>query len=177
MASLCISKDDGVDTIGIRVIYQQTDKHPEIIDWAIENDVPIIHLIRENSLKTIVSRLAVKKRGVSHSTAKVKPITLHLQPFVLKMRLLRLTRKIRQYRTKLKSLRYLEISYESFVADQETETHRLLDFLHIDHIVLLTANIVKLNPDSLGAIIENYTEIEWTLQGTEFEKFLDYINK
>jgi hypothetical protein len=36
----------------------------------------------------------------------------------------------------------------------------------------LTTDLVKINPDSLETLIENYDEVVKTLAGTEFERFL-----
>ncbi len=171
MTELC-RPSDGVKTVGVRVIYAEADKHPEILEWAIENEVGIIHLIRQNSLKTLISSETARKRGLSHSTSQVKPVTVHLSPFKLKMQLSRLAGQIEKYRTRLKGIPHLELFYESFVANRETETRRILNFLGIDQVRPLTTNLVKLNPDSLERVIENYREVKQALNGTTFESFL-----
>jgi len=73
----------------------------------------------------------------------------------------------------LKDKRHIEISYESFVANRDAETQRILDFLNIDQFVPLTTELVKLNPDSLQEIIENYEEVKQALSGTASENFLN----
>jgi len=172
MTELC-TPPDGVKAVGVRVIYAQANKHPEILEWAIENDVSIIHLVRENSLKTLVSSATAQKRGLSHSTSRVEPVTIHLSPFKLKLQLSRLTSQIEKYRTLLKDKRHLVISYESLVANREAEMRRMLEFLDIDQFVPMTTDLVKLNPDTLEDIIENYDQVKQALGGTAFEKFLD----
>ena len=164
---------NGAKVVGIRVIYQQVDKHPEILQWATENNVGVIHLIRENSLKTLVSAETARKRGLAHSTSKVDLVTIRLSPLKLKFQLARLTGQIEKYRRRLKDIPHLELTYESLAAQRETETKRVLAFLEIDERVPLTTNLVKLNPNSLEEIIENYPEIKQTLSGTAYEKFLN----
>lgn len=163
---------DGVEAMGVRLAYSQADKYPEILAWALENDVGIIHLVRENSLKAIVSDFTARKRGVYHSTSKVKRITIQLSPRKLKRRLTGLMKRIEKYRAMFKGRRYCEVSYESFVVNRETETKRILDFLQIDQVVPLTTNLVKQNPDSLEDILENYEEIAQALKDTIFERYL-----
>jgi len=172
MTELC-APTNGVKTVGVRVVYAQADKHPQILEWAKKNEAGIIHLIRENSLKMIVSGETAQKRGLHHSTSAVKPVTVRLHPFKIKIQLMRLTNQIKKFRTILKDVPHLELTYESFVANRETETRRIFDFLGIDEFMPLTSNMVKLNPNSLENIIENYTEIKQILSGTAFEKFLD----
>jgi LPS sulfotransferase NodH len=164
---------NSAEVIGIRVIYQQLDKHRQILQWAVENNVGIIHLIRENSLKTLVSAETARLRAVAHSTSKVDIVTVRLSPLKLKMQLARLTGQIEKHRRQLKDILHLELTYESLVAQSETETNRVLNFLEIQERVPLTTNLVKLNPNSLEDIIENYAEIKQTLSGTNYEQFLN----
>jgi FMN-dependent NADH-azoreductase len=59
------------------------------------------------------------------------------------------------------------------VTDQNTETGRVLKFLGINQLMPLTTDHVKVNPDSLEEIIENYDAVKQTLMNTEFSHFLD----
>ena len=67
---------------------------------------------------------------------------------------------------------FLEVAYESLVADFDTEIGKVLKFLEIDELMPLTSEFVKVNPDSLEDIVKNYSEIKQTLMNTEFENFL-----
>lgn len=171
MTDLC-APANGIKTTGVRVIYAQADKHPQILKWAMENNVGIIHLIRENSLKTLLSSETARKRGLSHSTAKVKLVTVRLSPFKLKLQLTRLSQQIEKFRKMVENSRHIEVTYEALVANREAEINRIFDFLKVDPCGHLTTNLVKLNPNSLEEIIENYADIKRTLSGTRFEKFL-----
>ena len=68
---------------------------------------------------------------------------------------------------------FLEVSYESLVADFDAEINKVLKFLEIDNLLALSSEFVKVNPDSLEDIVENYGDVKQTLTNTEFEKFLD----
>jgi hypothetical protein len=59
------------------------------------------------------------------------------------------------------------------VADFDAEIHKVLKFLEIDKLWALSSEFVKVNPDSLEDIVENYGDVKQTLANTEFEKFLD----
>lgn len=163
---------NGPKAVVVRIVYSQADKYPEALEWAIENDVGIIHLIRENSLKSIVSHFTSKKRGVYHSASKVGPTTIHLSPSLLKRRLAIREERVEKYRAMLKNKRHIEVSYESFVANREVESRRLLDFLSVDPSIPLTTDLRKQNPNSLEDILENYEEVAWAFKGTIFEKYL-----
>ncbi len=163
---------DTVKARGIRLSYEQAHKYPEILEWIIEHDVKVIHLIRENSLKAILSQFTAQKREVYHVTSKVERVTVQVPPDKLKKLLTKRTNNIETYRRMFKDRPYCEIFYESFVANQETETRRMLGFLQIDHFMPLTSNLVKQNPDSLKDILENYEEVAQAFRGTAFEKYL-----
>ena len=166
--------DNGVKAVGIRLLYEQAAKHPEILEWAVENDVGIIHLIRENSLKAIVSNEATLKRGLLHSTGRARPLTtLHISPARLKRQLTILTQQIEQYRAGLQHARYLEVSYEALVTNPEFEASRLLAFLNLEPRAFKVVNSKGINPVSLESMIENYQEVKQSLQGTAFEEFLN----
>jgi hypothetical protein len=58
------------------------------------------------------------------------------------------------------------------VADYDKEIRTVIQILGIDRLIPLTSELVKVNPDSLEDIIENYSEEKQTLINTEFENFL-----
>ena len=166
---------NGARVIGVRVLYEQADKYPEILDWARENDIAIIHLIRENSLKAVVHTEASFKRGLLHSTSRTEPLTkLRLSPARLEMQLIRLMQHIEKYRIALEGARYLEVNYEALVAQRQVESHRILDFLKIDRDETIDPEEKKVGllPDSLQDMLENYEEIRQAFRGTVFERFL-----
>jgi LPS sulfotransferase NodH len=159
--------------IGFKLSYNHVEKYPAIASWVREHDVRIIHLVRNNLLKTLLSLEAAKKRGLHHSTQKVELVKVHLHPRKLKRKLKIRARLIEKYRTMFTEKPYLEVSYESFGADLDAETHRVLQFLDIDEYMSVETDLVKLNPDSLEDIIENYDEVAQALKGTPSEKYLE----
>jgi hypothetical protein len=67
---------------------------------------------------------------------------------------------------------YLEVRYESLVSVFETEIRKVLKFLEVDETMPLSSDLVKVNPDSLEDIVENYEEIKQALIGSEFKNYL-----
>jgi hypothetical protein len=163
----------GLKAKGIRLSYEQARKYPDVLPWILENNVPVVHLIRENGLKAVVSHFTAKKRGFAHATSMVERVTLNLPPGELMAFLMKREREVERYRALFRDRPYCEISYESFLVRKDEETRRLLDFLGIDRYIPLTSRLVKQNPDSLREILENYDEIARTLRGTPFEIYLE----
>jgi len=164
--------DDQVKALGFKFMYSQAEKLPDVVTWLKDHEVRVIHLIRVNTLKKIVSGETAKTRKLYHSTKPVEAIKVRINTRKLKRTLAYVSHQIETYRTAFKDNPYLELTYESFVANREQETQRLLEFLHIEPQISLTTDLVKINPDSLETLIENYDEVARTLSGTEFERFL-----
>jgi hypothetical protein len=164
--------DDKVKATGIRVSYGQTEKYPVVLDWVKESNASVIHLIRKNPLKAIVSHFTAKKRRMYHTTSKVNKVTVRLSPRKLRREATKRLYEIEKYRRLFKHQHYYELNYESFIEDRDDETHRILDFLGIDKFVSLNSNLVKQNPDSLDDILENFQEIKKAFKGSIFEKYL-----
>jgi hypothetical protein len=161
----------GVKAKGIRLSYNQARKYPAVLPWILRNGIPVVHLVRENGLKAIVSHFTAKKRGVAHATSKVERVTLRLPPAQVRALLNERRKEVESYRARLRDHPCCEVSYESFRNPEETR--RLLEFLGVDSGVPLSSRLVKQNPDSLRMILENYDEIARELRGTPFERDLE----
>jgi LPS sulfotransferase NodH len=163
---------DTIKAKGIRLSYEQAHKYPEVLRWALKNNVRVIHLIRENSLKAIVSHFTAQKRGVHHVTSNVERVTVRVSPAKLKKLLIKRNNDTEKYRQMFNERQYCEVCYETFVKNREAESRRIFDFLQIDQFMALTSNLVKQNPDSLKDILDNYEEVSRAFKGTTFEKYL-----
>jgi LPS sulfotransferase NodH len=161
--------------VGFKVNYSQINRYSEIISWIKHNDVKIIHLIRNNLLKRLVSHKIAHARNLLHSTQSVEPIKVRIDPKILikdfKRRQIRFAKYRKRFIEVFDAL-FHEVSYESLVADFDTEIRKVLKFLDIDKLIPLTSELVKVNPDSLEDIIENYSEVKQALINTEFDNFL-----
>jgi LPS sulfotransferase NodH len=134
----------------------------------------ILHLIRLNMLKVIVSRQIAKTSKIYHSTHPIaQQYKINLSPPKVKACLSHQTQQIQKYRQAFADNPYLEVTYESFVTHRDAETRRVLQFLDVEQFTPLISSLVKINSDSLADLIDNYHEVARTLKGTAFEKFLD----
>ena len=161
------------EAVGFKVNYSQISRYPATISWVKQNDVKIIHLVRTNLLKRHVSNKIAVTRDVHHSNKPLEPIKIYIESKILVEDFRRRQNRFERYRTLFKDFPFLEVSYESMVADQNKETSKVLEFLGLNQLIPLTTDLVKVNPDSLEEIIENYEEVKQTLINTEFSHFLD----
>ena len=171
LAEVYTPADDSIRAVGGRLSYAQARKYPAALKWVAEHDASVIHLIRQNPIKAIVSQATAQKRRTYHTASSVKKVTVRLSPHDLQKLALTRLHEI-EHRSMFSDGQYHEVTYESFVADRDGETHRMLDFLHIDQFAPLTTDLVKQNPDSLADILENYEEVARAFKGTVLEKYL-----
>lgn len=169
------AENHNADAVGFKVNYSQINRYPAITTWIKENNMKIIHLIRSNLLKRLVSHKISNTRDLRHSTKSVEPIKVHIDPQILLDDFKRRQKRFATYKRRFIEIfgaPFLEVEYESLVADFDSEICKVLDFLEIDNLLPLTSELVKVNPDSLEDIIENYGEVKQALKSTEFESFL-----
>jgi hypothetical protein len=143
--------------------------------WIQKNDVKIIHLVRYNLLKRLVSHQIANKRNLLHSTQPVESIKVTVDPQILIDDFRRRQRRFIRYRERLTQelkVPYLDVAYESLLEDHDREMRRTLDFLGLSEHRPLTSDYLKVNPDSLEDIIENHSEIKTVLKNTEFAEYL-----
>ena len=69
----------------------------------------------------------------------------------------------------------IELVYETMINGQslsDETTEAICELLHIESAPMY-CNFVKINPNKLELMVENYDELVKALRGTEFERFLD----
>ena len=172
--------------LGFNLMYDQARRYPAVVRWCKENRVRVKHLIRRNALKIVVSReVAKKRRGrnktrwgrdkkhrVFVSTRPLERTVVDLNLAKLQYDLHRLTSLVDRNRAVFNDGTYIEVEYESFVAQRDFETNRILDFLGVE-VAPLSSNLVKTSPDSLADVITNYHEVCQELKGTRYECYLN----
>jgi LPS sulfotransferase NodH len=157
------------------VNYSQINRYSEIASWIKQTDLKIIHLIRNNLLKRLVSHKIANIQNLCHSTQSVESIKVHIDPKTLIDDFRRRRKRFAKYTNRFKDIfevPFLEVSYESLVANFNSEIQKVLKFLEIDTLKQLTSELVKINPDSLEDIVENYEEVKQAIISSEFKNFL-----
>ena len=162
------------DIRGFRLIYHKADQHPEALNCLRGTGTKVIHLIRENVLKTHISFLTAPMHKMHHPRHgdNIKTVKLNLDPTPLLVELRKRVAKIEAKRQLVSDFAVLEISYESFVSNREAEAARIQPFLGMDEITPFQTDLVKINPDTLDGVLDNPDEIRNLLAGTEFESML-----
>lgn len=167
------TKKNMIEACGFKLMYNQVI--PELETCILETRPTIIHLVRNNALKIVVSRETARKRNLYHldTNNKIQNVTVRLEPLCLLNNLKNIVAEVESNRKKYLDLPYLEVTYESFVKDMAKEANRIFSFLAVKNVENLPVPLKKINPDSVSDLIENYDEVKEALLGTEFESMLD----
>jgi LPS sulfotransferase NodH len=124
-------------------------------------------------LKTLVSRLSARSSGVFHATIAAARQKVVVPTETLLQRLQALESEKNLWVQHLGNrLPMIRISYEGFVADPESRSAQLLRFLDVAHAPL-KSTLVKLNPERLEDVVENYLEVKAIVTGSAFESYLN----
>ncbi len=162
----------GFQAIGYKLMYSQTRwlpySFPSALAYIKKNSLSVIHVVRENVLKTHLSREVARKRKVYHAKSKTEIKKIDIDTGNLVAELKKIQAENEWWKRTFSGGDYISVPYESFVSDKEKESRRLLAFLDIDNYQELVSSNVKITSDTLSDVIENYTEVVRCLESTEF---------
>lgn len=179
------------EAVGFKVMYDQISLWPKLgyyapsagrlfedpffRRWLHVNRVLVIHTLRRNHLKLIVSHKLATGSGRFHSrdagTSK-RQIILPLRG--LKTRLMRIEAAERTARRIIKDLPTIEIHYEDYVSSQDAADDARLCHALGQSVPPggLTSSLAKVTSDDLREVLQNYGQVAAYLRGTRFERFL-----
>jgi LPS sulfotransferase NodH len=160
---------------GFRLIYDQLLYYRPLVDWVTQEHIPIIHLQRSNPLKAIISLIKARETGVYTATSQslVNEQKFKINPTQVLNQLNKLLKEKSQCQSLLRDNPMLNLTYEDLFEDQSPTIQRIMDFLGITDPLFHMPDIVKLNPEKISELLENYEEVKQALSGTRWEKYLD----
>lgn len=162
--------------LGFKIMFDQIRRYQSVLSYFKRNRIKIIHVVRSNVLKTHISRLRARQSGVYHSTQPVAGSRIWVPVASLLQELAQLSADNNKLATLVSELGLAchTIAYESICGEQwSSERRRLLSFLGVDPEVDLMPTSVKLTPDELELVIDNYGDVVQILKNTPYEFCLD----
>jgi LPS sulfotransferase NodH len=155
-------------------------RDPALRSWLRTNQVLVIHMLRRNHLKILVSHELAARSGLFHSRdAHGRAVSLEDRKVLiplpgLKTRLHRIELAEKAARNNIVELPSIEIWYEDYVsAGGALDDTRLCNALGQSVPVGgLTSPLSKVSSDNLRDTIANYEQVAAHLAGTRFARFL-----
>ncbi len=165
--------DEGIKAAGFKLMYPQIFN--ELEEWINLNEVHVIHLIRKNVLKIILSRETARIRKLTHTTTteNIVPVKVRIKPARLVKTMGRILDEVEFHRKRFSKKPRIEVAYEAFMTDKEAVTRRISEFLDVPYFDNMPMPpLKKINPDSIRELMSNYEEVRQSLTGTPFEIYL-----
>ena len=162
--------------VGFRLFYDHIDntRFTCIANRIRESrDIRIIHLVRQNALRTAVSFLIAKKTGtwmLWESRKRDKP-SVYIDPDAC----IRRIAQIQEWQTKYAGFfpdnPMITVTYEHLCTHTRSESAKILKFLRVPPRALVT-DMVKQNPFSLREIVTNYSDLNRAVSATRWRHML-----
>lgn len=167
----------GVRIVGFKVFYNHLT--PEEWDrFVAHREFKILHLIRRNRLRTVISLAIAYKTGQWTSSSHRRAMRPEDRMVALEpARLLDQIEKIREgeqlARERFSDRPVLEAVYEDMVAAPLQTFERIGAYLGVDDVDPTRIHIRRQNPERLDHLVTNFPEVRDTLQGTPYATYLD----
>jgi len=165
-----------IKAVGFKLFYE----HLTIDEWEkflSHKYLRIIHLTRENRLRTIVSLdIAFKTDQWSVSTNDKDKQLVEKRILLDTSKLIDRLEQIQEYETfirdRFKDRYILEVVYEKLTTKPEETFQYIGAYLGVDNIDLGKITLTKQNPESLEQLIVNYDEVYELLKNTRYAVYL-----
>ena len=185
------SLPEDVGAVGFKVMYNQLSLWPKLAylapepgqvfndykfqRWLRVNNVVIVHTLRRNRLKILVSHELAVQNGRFHSrdgVARKGSVNIPLRG--LKPRLSRIEAAEKVARKMIRGLPVVEILYEDYISDGGVKLDaRLCAALGQSMPESgLISQLTKVSSDDLRDTIKNYAQVADHLSGSRYERFL-----
>jgi Sulfotransferase family len=157
---------------GFKFMLSQANQFPDAIRYLQENKIRVLHVVRDNALKTLVSRISARSRKLYHSIEDIEVDKVYLPPRRLLKSLAQILDESERWKHLAAENPYLKISYESFLDDRDQVLKSMLNFLGVEYATSMSSDLKKINSDNLSDVVVNYAEVTRILTGTRYEIFL-----
>ncbi|MBW2269958.1 MAG: sulfotransferase [Deltaproteobacteria bacterium] len=165
------AKRAGVRATGFKLMYSQA--RPEIWSWLLAHRVEVLHLVRRNALKILVSKAAAEATGRRHlrpgQNHEAQSVVLGVEGLVAALD--RIAASVEEHRHRIAELRHRELHYEELLEHPQAFFDTAFEFLGVDRQPV-ELSLRKLTADSLGDALANYDEVAAALAGTRHEALL-----
>jgi LPS sulfotransferase NodH len=171
-----------IEAVGFKIFYnhpfdsQQTSLWDEL---AQEKDMKVIHLVRENILRSFVSHKIAektntwfKKNSSRISAMKTNSKSIRLDAEKLQNEIAQTYQWQQEGEERFKEHRILKISYEELTQNPDKTFAKVCDFLGVP-FKKPNSSFKRQNPERLEELIENYQEMKDLFSNSEFASFFE----
>lgn len=166
-----------IRAVGFKIFYHHPAWDPSGAVWRYlldQENLRVIHLKRENALRSLVSKKIAQKTDVWKESGQAgetpdKRVVLSLEECLEYFETTARHEKEGDERFADKPL--LQMTYERLTGDFDQQIARIQEFLGVDPMPL-PIKTSKQNPETLAELIENFDQVREALTGTPWERYL-----
>ena len=165
---------------GYKVFYYHPNDGSSEEIWNIhlnKKNLKIIHLKRENILRTVLSKKIADKTkqwSIKNSSKRIsiedKRITLSIPESIEEFEKTRNWEN--EFDRKFINHEMLEVNYEELTSDPKSQLYKIFSFLNVDPKYDLNVPLKKQNSEPLSKILINYPQVKADLEKTKWKEFL-----
>lgn len=158
-------------------MYNQVGRLPDATQAAMFDGRSVVHLVRENILRTHVSD-HINRNGLKTAHARGdsgdgdRQLTIELPTAGLRRKLRRRRDEIERQRDALLDVEHIEVTYEELDADATTAIGKVSTTFGLA-VGTPRSGLRKSNPQSLRDLLSNSEEVERVLESSPFLPLLD----
>lgn len=162
----------GITHVGFKLFYYHLSPD-ELQKLLAIGELKVIHLIRENKLRTIVSldKARQNNQWVATGAGSSEPVTIACHDLVDRIGKIHAYEK--EFSDYFANHDVLNISYEKLTEHPETAFNDVSDFLQLPPIDFRKISLKKQGKRTIKQDAINADEIELVLRGTPYEGYLD----
>ena len=161
--------------VGVKIFYYHLTNE-EWTKLLTHDDFKLIHIVRQNRLRTITSlEIALKTDqwvATPSSINNNKEKTVRINTTNLIKRIEKIHQEEIKTRERFKGRSLLEVAYENLITNPNEEFKKIKNFLGLPYIKPNAIKYKKQNPEGLMELIVNFEEVEQALNGTPYEDYL-----
>jgi LPS sulfotransferase NodH len=160
--------------VGFKLMYSQFRHFPEVLLYLRLRKIPVIYLVRQNYLDSVISLETAFTRGRFHSDRAADLSAnnaIYLEPAATLRKIIRQERqhKLVKLTLRLLGLDYCSVNYENLCADTRSTLAEILAFLNLEPLdMALQSQFRKLVTKSHRDGIANYDELKRVLSNTRY---------
>lgn len=166
-----------VRAVGCKIFYNHlTDQ--EWSEFEQRREFKIIHLMRRNRLRTLVSLAIAFKTDIWLQTnfrtkVPLEKKRVYLEPEALFTQFMQIEKWEAQARARFAQRDVLEIYYEDLVGNFDAIASKAVTFVGATRWNPKRIGYRKQNPEPLDQLISNFPEVSGALKNTPFERYLE----
>ena len=149
--------------VGYKLMYNQVDIIPSLLDFHLKHVDKCIHLVRKNVLDIVLSKAMAEKTGVWHSKNDAKTSRICIDPEMAIQECKKIVQAQQKFSDIANKLGALTVSYEDFFDEskQSGEMNKILEYLELDaEVNIKEVNLRKVINKPVQEVIENFMEVK-----------------